>query len=110
MKVGIVGTLAAFRYGSHNAQSKVGQADLIVHGDNRYPTTVTIIKLYDQAQCNFLIEQLKIKRNPIVAFTCWQTYLNKEVENVAIDIVSVADEPIEGEVDTFESDPVDDPS
>lgn len=94
MRVGIVGSLAAFRYSNLNNQTKVGQADLIIHGDHRYPTVVTIIKVYDQALCNFLVEQLQQRRNPIIAFTCWQTYLNKEVDNLAIDIVSVADEPL----------------
>ncbi|MFC5452779.1 hypothetical protein [Paenibacillus aestuarii] len=42
MKATIVGTLVAFRY-DHMKTSKIGQADLLQHGDHKFPTTVSVL-------------------------------------------------------------------
>jgi hypothetical protein len=88
MRVALTGTVAAFRTVEFN-KVKVGQVDLVQHGDHRHPSKVISIHVASQQYCRSILEAMQADKSPMLSLICWLEWTRQDIEITLLELVAV---------------------
>ena len=90
MKVAVTGLVTAFRWSDIKGQ-RVGQVDILQHGDHKYPSKVQAIFVLSPEYCRMFVEKLAAFGSPLCVLECYVDLVNKDVNFELLRVLSIGE-------------------